>query len=379
MEDEVIINCDWLQYSVLLEDDDPEFECPDGFRLEVLQGNNIFRHRIIVWDGQGRKWLTLLWSPFSSRLPKRIMTVQVANELLYGYAINMSFNLLQKIVHCRFNSLGRVDICADFQMSKEKMEVLKHLNSGHYYVQAKSEGSTWWHKENDTKNGMTFFNNHLHCQTWGSHKSQIKVKCYYKSREQDMLAPDPCPDKPYIIKMWEDAGWDLKNVWRLEFSLSKTSKGMYENKHIGLAEVSSSEWMTHLFYQLYTSRFIVRQNEGKKNKKKNEDRIVPFLTLPKEDSLFRWSVGDNQRPELSSAVKALRALMTQTQSEVIMCNKDAAEYLATTVMSVVRNNRLETYFHNHYSDSVEGWAQTYVNSTGEGIFNVDGHPDKTWN
>lgn len=379
MEDEVIINCDWLQYSVILGEDDPEFECPDGFRLEVLQGNNIFRHRLIVWDGQGRKWLTLLWSPYSSRLNKRLMTVQVANELLYGCAINMSFNVLQKIVCCRFNSLGRVDVCADFQMSEEKMEVLKHLNSGHYYVQAKSEGSIWWHKENDTKGYATYFTNHLHCQTWGSHKSQIKVKCYYKSREQGMLASEPCPEKPYIIKMWEDAGWNVKNVWRLEFSLSKTSKGMYDNKHIGLEEVSSSEWLTHLFYQLYSSRFIVRQNEGKRGSKKNEDKIIPFLALPQEDSLFRWSVGDTQRPEMSDAVKALRALMTQTQSEVILCNQDAAEYLATAIMSVVRNNRLETYFHNHYGDSVEGWAQTYVNGSGEGIFNVDGHPGKTWN
>lgn len=377
--DEVLINCDWLQYSVILDEDEPEFECPGGFRLEVLQGNNIYRNRIIVWDGQGRKWLTLLWSPYSSRLPKRIMSVQVANELLYGYAINMSFNLLQKIVGCQFNSLGRVDVCADFQMTPEKMEVLKHLNSGHYYVQAKSEGSTWWHKENDTKGQVIFFNNHLHCQTWGSHKSQIKVKCYFKSREQGMLAQNPEPEKPYIVKMWDDAGWDNKNVWRLEFSLSKTSKGMYDNRHIGLAEVSSSEWMTHLFYQLYKSRFIVRQNEGKRTEKKNQDRIIPFLTLPAEDSLFRWSVGDSQRPEMSSAVKALRALMTQTQSEVILCNQDAAEYLATTVVSVVRNNRLETYFHNHYGDSIEGWAQTYVNGCGEGIFDVDGHPDKTWN
>lgn len=379
MEDEVIINCDWLQYSVLLEEDEPEFECPDGFRLEVLQGNNIFRHRIIVWDLQGRKWLTLLWSPYSSRLNKRLMTVQVANELLYGYAINMSYKLLQSIVPCWFNSLGRVDVCADFQMTNEKMEVLKHLNSGHYYVQAKSEGSTWWHKKNDDKSGKTFYNNHLHCQTWGSHKSQIKVKCYYKSREQGMLANEPHPEKPYIIKMWQDAGWDVKNVWRLEFSLSKTSKGMYDNKHIGLEEVSSSEWMTHIFYQLYTSRFIVRQNAGRRDDKKNGDPVVKFLDLPKEDSLFRWTVGDSQRPESPDSVKTLRALMSQTQSEVIICNQQAAECLATAIVSLVHNNRLDSYFHNHYAEEVEVWAQNYVDTAGTGVYEVDGHPSKTWN
>lgn len=377
--DNVIINCDWLQYSVMLAEDEPNFICPENFRLEVLQGNNIFRNRIIVWDDKGRKWLTLLWSPYSQRLNKRIMTVQVANELLYGYAINLSFRLLQQIVCCTFNSLGRVDVCADFLMDSYKYEVLKHLNSGHYYVQAKSEGSTWWHKQNEVKDGRAFWQNHMHCQTWGSNKSQIKVKCYYKSREQGMLTENSEPEKPWIVQMWRDAGWDVTNVWRLEFSISKASKARHSNNSIKLEQVSSSEWLTHLFYQLYGGRFVVRQNSGHRQEKKNGDRVIPFLELPAEDSLFRWSVGDNQRPPVSDAVKSLRILMLQTQSMPIICNSQTAECLATAVMSLVESHRLDTYFHNHYGQSVGEWAQSYVEQSGGGIHAVDGHPDKTWN
>ena len=166
MEDQVIINCDWLQYSVILAEDEPEFVCPDGYRLEILQGNNIFRNRILVWDLTGRKWLTLLWSPYSSRLNSRLMTVQVGNELLYQSAINQSFRLLQEITDCSFNSLGRVDICADFQMDEDKMLCLKHLNSGHFYIQAKSEGSNWWHSNNKVLNGRQFDYKTEHCLTW---------------------------------------------------------------------------------------------------------------------------------------------------------------------------------------------------------------------
>ena len=379
MEDKVIINCDWLQYSVILAEDEPEFLCPNGFRLEVMQGNNIFRNRIIVWDLTGRKWLTLLWSPFSSRLNKRLMTVQVANELLYSSAINQSYRILQEIVECKYNSLGRVDVCCDFQMDRDKMLTLRHLNSGHYYIQAKSEGSVWWHNENKFTNGREFNEKSLHCQTWGSHKSQITIKCYYKSREQGMLCDDPQPDKPYIVQMWRDANWDVRNVWRLEFSMTKVSKGRYDNKHIGLEEISSCEWLQHLFYEFYTHRFIVRQNTGRRSGKKNEDPIKTFLNLSQEIKHFTWSVGDHKRPPSSDAVKVLRTMMSSIQNPTIVCNQEVSEHIANAIITHVESQRLDSYFHNHYGQSVRDFMQKYYDQSGQGIFEVDGHPDKTWN
>lgn len=379
MEDKVIINCDWLQYSVVLADDEPEFVCPDGYRLEVLQGNNIFRNRILVWDLTGRKWLTLLWSPYSSRLNSRLMTVQVANELLYASAINQSFRLLQEITDCAFNSLGRVDVCADFLMDTAKMQTLKHLNSGHFYIQAKSEGSNWWHSKNKVYNGRQFYDKTEHCLTWGSHKSQITIKCYYKSREQGMLCADPQPEKPYIVKMWQDAGWDVSNVWRLEFSMTKVSKGRYDNKHIGLEEISSCEWLRHLFYEFYNKKFIVRQNTGRRCGKKNEDPIKTFLSLPAEDSHFTWSIGDNKRPPTTEAVKVLRAMMSQIQSPSIVCCRDVSEHLANAIIAHVETQRLDSYFLNHYGKPVMQFMQEFYDNSGQGIYEVDGHPDKTWN
>lgn len=377
--DKVIINCDWLQYSVLLNEAEPEFLCPDGYRLEVLQGNNIFRNRIIVWDLQGRKWLTLLWSPYSSRLNSHLMTVQVGNELLYGSAINMSFSLLQSIVECSFNSMGRVDVCCDWVISANQLETLKHLNSGHYYVQAKSEGSSWWHKKNEANKNGKYYNTQHHCLTWGSPKSQIKIKIYCKSREQDQLSAEPHPDKPYIVQMWKDVGFDTRNVWRLEFSITKSSKARYDNHRIGLEEISSNTWLTHLFYQLYTSRFIVRQNEGKRTDKTNNDKIIQFLNLPEKESLLRWAVGENERPPVPDAVNVLRSLMNQLNSSVVAVDERLSEYLCSAIATIVQDFRLSSYFENHYGQPYGSYLQQFVNQSGPGIYEVDGHPDKTWN
>lgn len=376
--DSVIINCDWLQYSVILEDENPEFICPDGYRIEVLQGNNIFRYRALIFDEQGRKWLTLLWSPFSSLLNKRLMTVQVANQLLYYNAINLSFNLLQQCVDCHFNSCGRVDVCADFQIDDEKLETLRHLNSGHYYVQGKGEGSVWWHSTNESNGEARYQRNQLHCLSWGSKNSDIKVKCYNKSREQGMLAANPEPEKPYIVQLWREAGWDEKSVWRLEFSLSGTGKLRWKNAEIKLQEVSSTAWLTDVFYSLYGSRFVVRENQGKRCGHKNLDALRPLLDLPEVDDIITRSLGTMDNAQASDAVKLLRKLMSQLESPVVTSNVDVCEGLVSAIWKVVEANRLNSYFLNHFGSSADEYLQNVMDNAGTGIYEVDGKPSRTW-
>ena len=108
------INCDWLAFSVKLNEREPELQCPEGYRLELLQGNNIYKNRFVLYDADGRKCLTALWSPYSSVLDATIMTVQAANWMLYSVSASYIMDLLLQIVDCEFNSVGRVDIFCDF-------------------------------------------------------------------------------------------------------------------------------------------------------------------------------------------------------------------------------------------------------------------------
>lgn len=378
MEDQVIINCDWLQYSVMLEEDYPEFICPSGYRIEVLQGNNIFRNRAIVTDSKGIKWLTLLWSPFSSLLNKRLMTVQVGNQLLYYQAISMSFNLLQQIVSCRYNSCGRLDVCADFQIDDEKIQALKHLNSGHYYIQGKSEGSTWWHVNNKTEQNRVYKQSQLHCLSWGSKNSDVKVKCYHKSREQGMLAKDPAPEKPYIVEQWKDAGWDVSRVWRLEFSISGTGRYKWKGESISLEKIKSHEWLTHLYYSLYNSRFVMRENQGKRKGHKNEDREINFLTLPSEDTIIERSLGTMDKAKASESVKLLRKMMSEISSPIVMADTELCQTYCDAVARLCEKHHLRSYFSSHFGDDVMTYLQRIVDESGVGIYEVDGNPNKTW-
>lgn len=375
---DIMIHCDWLQFSVLLEEDEPEIFCPEGFRVEILQGNNIYRHRAIVWDMQGRKWLTLMWSPYSSVLNKRLATCQVANELLYMSAVHEAMRVLYQVVPCKFNSCGRVDICADFQSTQELLEAIKHLNSGHYYIQGKSEGSNWWHTTKTIAGDKEYKHKQMHCLSWGSAKSNIKVKLYHKSREQGMSSADAEPEKPWIVSLWKDAGWDVTSVWRLEFSLSGSGKLRYDNKTIGIDEVASIDWLTHIFYQLYTNRFIVRQNAGKRQGHKNEDPVIKFLDLPKEESTLRWAGREKPPVVVTEPVKLLRKLMSELRSPASMSNEVVCEALSNAIYRVVEQNRLEGYFKTKFGDDCFTYLQNILNEAGSGCYEVDGRPEKTW-
>lgn len=376
--DEVIINCDWLQYSVMLADDEPEFICPDGFRIEFLQGNNIFRHRALIFDEQGRKWLTLLWNPFSSLLNKRLMTVQVANILLYYDGISVSFSKLQEIVNCSFNSCGRIDVCCDFVASESQLESIKHLNSGHYYVQGKSEGANWWHATSVTAGNRVYRRNQNHCLNWGKSTSDIKVKLYHKSREQGMLDPNSEPDKPYIVELWRNAGWDVTGVWRLEFSLSGSGKLRWDGEIIDLAKVRSHSWLQSVFYNLYGRRFVVRENQGRRDGHKNLDPLRTFLSLPSDGSVLSRSLGALSSAPASDAVILLRKLMSQLHSPAVMASSDACIGLCNAIATIVDVHHLRSYFSGHFGDDVVPYLQRVIDESGEGCFNVDGHPNKTW-
>lgn len=376
--DEVIINCDWLQYSVMLAEEEPEFLCPDGFRIEILQGNNIFRNRALIFDDKGRKWMTLLWSPFSSLLNKRLMTVQVANMLLYYDGISVSFSKLQEIVDCSFNSCGRIDVCADFLIDDEKLQCLRHLNSGHYYVQGKSEGSTWWHQVNECAEYREYKRNQLHCLSWGSKCSDIKVKCYNKSREQGMLDKNPVPEKPYIVDLWRNAGWDVRKVWRLEFSLSGSGKLRWDGEIIDLSKVRSRSWLQSVFYNLYGRRFVVRENQGKREGHKNLDPLRTFLSLPPDGSILSRSLGAMSSAPASAAVVLLRKLMSQLQSPAIMASSDACIGLCNAIATIIDVHHLRSYFSGHFGDDVEPYLQRVVDSSGDGCYEVDGNPSKCW-
>lgn len=367
------INCDWLQYSVMLDHTDPELRCPEGYRIELCQGTNTFKKRALVFDHTGRKILTLLWSPHSSTLSPLLMTVQVANESLYSNEILPSLSIVKQIVKCIFNSLGRVDICCDFDCTRDRLQMIKHLNSGHIYVQRKTEGSSFWHEV--TAND--FQHKQVHCISWGSKSSEIKVKLYNKSRELGLLAPpttdeegnvhQPEPEKPWIVKEWKQAGLDPKNTWRLEFSMKTKGQMMWKKERIMLDQIASPSWQARVFFDLYEGRFVTRYNQGKQQGHHNNDKRCYLMHLPKDGEHLQWIAPKGDKMVSAPAVALLRSLMRQFENEALLANKQLAKTLASTVQEVIFTHGLEDYFQDKFQCPAPEFLDGLIANSGRGI------------
>lgn len=359
------LNCDWLQYSVHLREPEPEIICPEGFRIELCQGNNIFEHRALVFDGRGAKYVTLLWKPFSKVLPANLMTCQVANEYLYlmgGMGIIWSFQDLQKIVDCTFNAIGRVDICLDFEGNEKRTAFLNHLNSGHYYAQHKTEGSSWWHEVAKDKGTAK----QLHCLTWGSQKSEIKVKVYHKSREQGLIRGNE-PEKPWIAREWKANEMDIRNVWRLEFSLSGAGQLRYKGEPIRLENVADDEWLLNVFCDLYHHRFVTRISQGRKQGHHNRDERVFLFPLPLRASGLKWADPKGRDYELPAAITLLRSMMRHVDNPAVMSARPTFQDYATTILNLINNHHLHGYFIRTYDRDPQDYFDELRQNVGSGI------------
>lgn len=356
------VNCDWLQYSVSLFQTDPQLRCPDGYRVEICQGTNIFQKRALVFDLHGRKTLTLLWQPYSAVLSPYLMTVQVANEGLYSGQINNSLVLLRSIVDCVFNGIGRFDLCCDFEATKQQLNIIKHLNSGKIYVERKKEGSTFWHET--TQHG--YKHKQLHCLSWGSKTSEIKTKLYHKSREIGLLDGNEC-EKPWISNEWEKNGMDTKNVWRLEFSCNSGGQMRYNERQLNLEDIGNPYWIACCFFDMYHKRFVTRMNEGKQKGHKNLDTQVELLLLPNEGEVLHWAETLQHETESQPAVKLLRSLMANLDNEVLATDRETYQAYAKTILEVVNQHNLSDYFQRYFLVDAYTYLRTRLNNVGSGI------------
>ena len=366
-------NVDWLSFSVKLLNEDANLTCPQGYRLELYDGNNIFKHRAILMDEFGRKILTMLWKPHSSIIAPNICTVQVGNELLYSEEEDSVMKLINKITPCSFNSFSRIDLCIDFEVDNRLMAIIRKLDNGSHYVQGKQNGAKWWH-EGEYKGVKQQIS---HCLNWGSQSSEIKVKLYNKSREQNLLTPNGVSDKPYIVEQWKWADFDIKNVWRLEFSLSSSGSLLWKNSYIDWNMYFSSLWRYEVFCSLYNSRFVIRKKEGKKVGHKNNDKIVEFLKLPKPTERLKW-VESNLDIESKESISAVRRIMKELEKPYSLCNEIVFTSLADTLTTMVRVGSLDYYFQRTTGYSVEEYISNIYDSVGVGVVKPELKPSMSW-
>lgn len=215
-----VVNCDWLQMSVLNARSLPfaeGTEIGDSLWCFKLSGGvefNPYYSRAILVKYKGQDAFHLFVTPRRPEVNKLFCSLKVANRLLYGDWLEVLRAFL-RISGLLLNHLQRVDICADFNKFCDDLEPALFIRR--YFSQPTArrpslfrKGSNKFRAYGEKKTERIYFET----LSFGTRDCPVQVNLYNKSRELQHK------DKPWIRDCWKECGLNPDSVWRVEFSLN---------------------------------------------------------------------------------------------------------------------------------------------------------------
>lgn len=368
-KDTLMMSLDWLQWSGYLigagRNDLPEIECPETYRLEILEGNNIFRYRAILYNWRGQKCITMMWKPKSQLIQYNLVTFQVNNN--WFYEVNDIREVMDLASQCfiyQFATFTRIDICVDFEFRRRQRSIVTGLMYDKIYCASKQGDNLWRTKYIDKM--------FPHDINFGSHQSACKWKLYNKSKE--LHVGEDGQEKQYIIDRWTEAGFDTMVVWRLEVSLTdfnkfwikghpKEVKGgevLYTPKALEIEDIVD-QTIYDIYCHLYDTRFQLRKNQHH-SRKSNDERVYLF-ELEKRRIVVPVSNTDSNRNDNS----IMHHLIAVIESDSAKMNQTLVENSCNALYSFVKHNHLDGLFYNIKGICLEEYIEEYRALCGEGI------------
>jgi hypothetical protein len=158
--------------------------------------------------------------------------------------------------------------------------------------------------------------------------------------------------KPYIVDKWREFGMDIDNVWRLEVSIKHGNNFDYKGNPLTFdALMHDTE---QLFKSLYTSRFIIRKNEGHKDK--TNDSQVEFLPVGKLRDALKVHREEHDVAH-NSCLTLLRHLIADLQTEQVLMNDQVREAAIEMLGQLIEINQLGRYFYTIVGESYDSWVE----------------------
>lgn len=363
-EQTLLLNTDWMGLSLWLETQVKE--PPKGYLWRVYEnGTNVWKMRRILYTDRGDKVLTLLSEPKSRLINHRAALLEIENEWLYhGIGVRGIERVLQKCCLFSVRGISRLDLAVDFNPTPEQFETIYRLAKLEYRVSGKRNFTPWWSVNNQAWLPNEYRGKFIpHQLSWGHKTTEVKWKCYYKTRELREAVGNVGWDKPYIVDAWREARLEENNVWRLEVSIKNCNGLLWRGEPI-----TQDCWGNNtvaLMRDLYTTRFQVRKEEGHKDK--SNDTLVEFLPI-KGITQVRCRKYSSMA-EHNGRIALLRRLVQSLEDEQVLLDDESREDVLQHIERIIRRDRLDAYFRGMVGD----WYSTWAPKVRHDAFNATGY------
>lgn len=362
----MILNTDWMGLSLhLLGDVGP---APRGYTWQEYEGGtNVWGARRVLYNEHGERVITLLSKPKSSIHDSNAALLEVSNEWLYhGIGVDGCLRLLKRTTPFDVTGVSRLDLAVDFVPTPEQVAVIEGLADGSMYVAGKRSGSGFWSINADEWMPDIWRARKIpHCISWGHKTSDVKWKLYYKSKELHDAAGGKWFDKPYIVDQWRINGMDVENVWRLEVSIKHGGKLDFRGEPITLGVWR--EDVTMLWHSFYRSRFVVRRNEGHKDKT-NDEKVYFLPSYESGDLKCRKYKGEQIH---SARIALLRKLVQSCDEAEVYLDAPTRKSVIGMVSGIVHRDGLKHYFRGMTGKTLEEWAYEVNEKGGNGTMAIE--------
>lgn len=209
-----IINIDWLAYSAY--GNVGETTLFNRFKVIPKEhGSQVFKNvASIVTNDTLEEVAQMQYNPRSSALKPNLVIVKLANRCLYEYDYIKLIRTINQGLNLQYNSLSRLDICADFYTFKSisPQELIRQFLQRKLRRFGKSKYVL--HGNQDKAQEYEYLR-------FGSQTSDVVCYLYNKSLEMREVKY-----KPYIVRQWSQLTYNYEDiaptpdVWRLEFRLN---------------------------------------------------------------------------------------------------------------------------------------------------------------
>lgn len=346
------LSVDWLSLTLSLRS--PVGSAPADHSWCRYDGTNVWASRWCLFNEYGEKVFTLLFQPKSRLLSPDSALFEVANEWLYhGVGINGCLRLLEHVCSFTIKGVSRVDLAVDFTPSDEQASIIRRLATGECYVAGKRNRVPWYQTISDDFYPMRWQGEVPYNQSWGHKTSDVRWKIYFKTKELRDEAKGKGWSKPYIVDMWREVGLDERDAWRCEVSIHNANGFTCFGQPLSFHELMHGN-ISNIFSAIYSSRFIIRVNQGHKDKTNDEEvELIPVSRVKRAFKVRR----DEVVAEHNSSLTLLRHLIADVQTEQVMVNEVVREGVLELIGTLLERDGLRRYFREVVGDEYESWVE----------------------